>query len=73
MRPKLLEAARSGELLEMIYLSEQGEISQRKVKVLAVYPKSFRAFCRLRGDQRVFKLENVLSMRPVRRGWRRGA
>ncbi|MEK3821346.1 hypothetical protein MKY20_19935 [Cytobacillus sp. FSL W8-0315] len=72
MNGLLLRAASNGELLEMIYQDNKGNISQRRIKVLAVGEESFRAFCHIRKQQRTFKLENVLSVGPERK-IRRGA
>ncbi|MGG4267276.1 hypothetical protein [Peribacillus simplex] len=52
--------------LEIIYLSEHGKITQRKIQVLEIYPGSFHAFCFLRQAKRTFKMSNILSARPVK-------
>lgn len=65
MKGLLLRAASNGEMLEMIYQDNKGNISQRKIKVLAVGEESFRTFCHTRKQQRTFKLENVLSIGSV--------
>lgn len=62
----LKKAAESGEILEMIYLSNKGEISQRRIKVISVSEQTFTAFCYLRKKRRVFKQTNILSIAP---GW----
>lgn len=63
---------RINEVMEMIYMSNKGELSKRRVKVLSLQEDAFRAFCFVRKQQRIFKIENVLSIRPVR-SVRRGA
>jgi predicted DNA-binding transcriptional regulator YafY len=73
MNVLLKRALDTGEVLEMIYLSEKGEISQRKIRVLEISAGSIRAFCMLRSKQRVFKLTNILSIGPVRPKYQRGA
>jgi len=73
MNVLLKRAVETGEMLEMIYLSEKGELSQRKIKVLAFSNESIRAFCMLRHKQRVFKSANILSIGPVRKHYHRGA
>ncbi|MCM3620527.1 hypothetical protein M3936_23515 [Sutcliffiella horikoshii] len=63
---------RINEVMEMIYMSNKGELSKRRVKVLSVQEDAFRAYCFVRKQQRTFKMINVLSIRPVR-SVRRGA
>jgi predicted DNA-binding transcriptional regulator YafY len=67
MKGILTRAFESGELLEMIYQSDKGEISQRKIKVLKVSTKNIIAFCYLRHKPRLFKLDNILSIGPFRK------
>ncbi|WP_433957010.1 hypothetical protein [Cytobacillus horneckiae] len=72
MKGLLTRAAVSGEELDMIYLDNKGNISQRRIKVLSVYDETFRTYCYVRRQQRTFKICNVLSIGPVR-SIRRGA
>lgn len=73
MNVLLRRALETGELLEMIYISEKGEISQRIIKVLAITNGSIRAFCLLRHKQRIFKISNILSIGPAKKKYNRGA
>lgn len=52
--------------LEIIYLSEQGKITQRKIQVLEIYPGHIHAFCFLRQTKRTFKIDNILSARLIK-------
>ena len=69
----LKRALETGEVLEMIYMSDEGELSQRKIRVLGISTGSVKAFCLLRNKQRVFKSANILSIGPVRKHYHRGA
>lgn len=71
MKGILLRGKASGEVLEMIYQSDKGQISQRKVKILEVYLDCIKAYCLLRKMPRIFKFNNILSIGPSRRA--RGA
>jgi predicted DNA-binding transcriptional regulator YafY len=73
MNVLLNRALQTGEVLEMIYMSEKGEISQRRIRVLSISFGSIRAFCMLRHKQRVFKFANILSIGPAQPKYRRGA
>nr|WP_263328294.1 hypothetical protein [Neobacillus sp. Marseille-Q6967] len=50
--------------LEMIYLSEDNEISQRKLLVKEVNDQYIRAYCLLRKQVRTFRRDNILSIMP---------
>ena len=48
--------------LEMIYLSNHNQITQRKIIVKQHAASSIRAYCYLRKQTRIFKIENILSV-----------
>jgi predicted DNA-binding transcriptional regulator YafY len=50
--------------LEMIYLSQDQQISQRKLIVKEVNDEYIRAYCLLRKQVRTFRRENILSLMP---------
>jgi predicted DNA-binding transcriptional regulator YafY len=50
--------------LEMIYLSSDQQISQRKLLVKEVNDEYIRAYCMLRKQVRTFRRENILSLMP---------
>ena len=50
--------------LEMIYLSQDQQISQRKLLVKEVNDEYIRAYCLLRKQIRTFRRENILSLMP---------
>lgn len=48
-------------MVEIIYMSESGVITQRKIQVLSIEEDRIRAFCYLRQLKRTFKVSNILS------------
>lgn len=50
--------------LEVIYLSENQEFSQRKLIVKEIHDDYIRAYCLLRKQIRTFKIDNILSIMP---------
>lgn len=50
--------------LEMIYLSGNRRLSQRKLIVKEVNNEYIRAYCLLRKQMRTFRRENILSIMP---------
>lgn len=65
VRGKLERAVNYGKTLEMMYLAKDGSITKRRINVLQVGDKSFRAFCHLRQSKRTFVIDNVLALVPV--------
>ena len=65
MRDSLLKYMKYNDHVDMMYMSNDGQISQRRIKVLAVSKESFKAYCFLRGSTRIFNINNVLALIPV--------
>ncbi|WP_223592782.1 hypothetical protein [Neobacillus bataviensis] len=53
--------------LEMIYLAENQELSQRSLIVKEISDEYIRAYCLLRKQIRTFRRENILSILPESR------
>jgi len=53
------------QLLDMIYMDNNGGITKRRIKAFQVSKDSFQAYCYLRGSKRTFKIDNVLALVPV--------
>ncbi|QUG41230.1 transcriptional regulator [Psychrobacillus sp. INOP01] len=63
MRKNILKSMQQNQIVEMIYMKDNGEISKRKF--VNVSNDSFQAYCFLRGTMRTFKIENVLASVPI--------
>lgn len=66
MRNALEKSMNEQLLLEMIYVTKEGELSKRKVLILAVKEHTFTAYCHLRRAKRTFCIDQVLAAFPVR-------
>jgi predicted DNA-binding transcriptional regulator YafY len=55
-----------GRTVEIIYMNRNGELSQRKIRVLSIKNGRIRAYCFARKATRYFAVENVLAMRPAK-------
>jgi predicted DNA-binding transcriptional regulator YafY len=73
VRGLLMRAVESGEHLEMIYMSNKSEITQRVIKVDTLKGDSLRAFCFTRHRVRTFKISNILSIAPLKQRYKEGA
>lgn len=65
MKAQILKAFKQQQLVDMMYMANDGGISKRRVKILKVHGESFQAYCFLRKEKRTFKMDNVLSLFPV--------
>jgi len=55
-----------GRRLCIIYLDRAGKFSKREIIVQSVRGDQVRAFCLTSGAPRVFRIENILALEPVR-------
>lgn len=59
------KAVNDNQQLELIYMSDSGQITKRRIKVLMFNDDLFSAYCFLRGANRTFKGQNVLALVPI--------
>ncbi len=52
--------------VEMIYMSEKGDISQRVITVNEISKSHIKAFCHTKKQVRIFKIDNILSVLPYK-------
>ncbi|MCD5324802.1 MULTISPECIES: hypothetical protein [Pontibacillus] len=67
MKGMLANAKKNQEVLEMIYLSKDGQLSQRNIKVLDIDDSFILGYCLNRNKLRKFKRGNILSIGPLRK------
>lgn len=65
MKAQILKAFKYQQLVDMMYIANDGGISKRRIKILKMNGETFQAYCFLRKEKRTFKMENVLSAIPV--------
>lgn len=51
--------------LDLIYMSNDGKITKRRIRAYKCDKESFTAYCYLRRSTRTFKVDNVLAGVPV--------
>jgi predicted DNA-binding transcriptional regulator YafY len=62
MKSFLLRCQLDRKPVEIMYLSNTGEVSQRTITISDIEDSRIKAYCHLRRMQRVFKIENILSI-----------
>lgn len=65
MRKELFKCMHKSRLAELIYMSQDGKITKRRVKVYKVDEQHFQGYCLLRRATRTFNHNNVLALVPV--------
>lgn len=65
MHKIIQKSIRSGQVLDMIYMTNERTFTKRWIKVYRLQGESFRAYCFLRQSIRTFKIANVLALVPV--------
>ena len=56
---------RYGQIVNIMYMAKNGEVTKRRIKVIKLTDDSFQAYCFLRKTKRTFIVENVLALIPV--------
>ncbi len=65
MKLMVLRAFELKKALEMYYIKDNNQVSQRTVDVLSITGETFVAYCRLRKAKRTFKIDNILAAATV--------
>lgn len=65
MREQLVKAMQRNQLVNMMYVSKNGSVTKRRVKVIKIVGDSFQALCFMRQTKRTFLISNVLAVVPV--------
>lgn len=64
MRNNLIKAMKTNDNVDIIYLAKDGQVSQRRIKVLQINEDLIKAYCYLRRSNRTFKITNILAFVP---------
>lgn len=64
MRNELISAAKRSNLLEIIYQSNNGNVTKRTVRIIKINSSTFTAYCFLRKGRRTFAINNLLAVVP---------
>ena len=65
MKDNIVKIMKRHEILEMVYLAKDGNITKRRVKVIKSYHDTFQAYCFMKQAKRTFYFNNVLAAVPV--------
>ncbi|UDK94826.1 transcriptional regulator (plasmid) [Lysinibacillus sphaericus] len=62
MKEQLVKAMKRNQIVNMMYMSNNGEITKRRVKLVKITGDSFQAYCFTRLAKRIFTINNVLAV-----------
>ncbi|MFJ7951511.1 transcriptional regulator [Lysinibacillus sp. NPDC096418] len=65
MREQLIKAMQRNQFVNMMYVSKNGAVTKRRIKIIKIVGDSFQAFCFTRHAKRTFLISNVLAVIPV--------
>jgi len=65
MRKDILRFFHYGIPIQIIYMSQSGKFSKRRVTIQKVSSDFFQAYCFTRNAQRTFIIDNVLAISPI--------
>lgn len=65
MKERLLKAFQQEQIVTIIYLAKNGEITKRRIRITKINDDSVQAFCFLKRAKRTFLINNVLALSPV--------
>ena len=67
MNEVILKSMKSGQIVEVMYMAKNGQVTKRRLKVIKLQGDSFQAYCFLHNTKRTFKVDNVLALIPITR------
>ena len=65
MRNQLIKYVKHNPTIRIMYISDDGTVTQRLVRVIKINSSVFTAYCHLRKARRTFKFDNVLAIVPI--------
>ncbi len=65
MKKSIQKAMKHNEIITIIYLSKNRDITKRKVQILKLTKDTFTAYCFTRRAKRTFHINNVLATSPL--------
>ncbi len=65
MKEQLVKAMQRNQLLNMMYMAKDGNVSKRRIKIIKIAGDSFQAYCFTRQAKRTFMIDSVLAVVPI--------
>ncbi|MCH7321808.1 transcriptional regulator [Solibacillus sp. MA9] len=65
MQEQLKKAVQRNQLIDLMYISKNGAISKRRIKIIKIIGDKFQVYCFTKQSKRTFIIDNVLAIAPV--------
>ncbi|WCH46365.1 transcriptional regulator [Lysinibacillus sp. OF-1] len=65
MREQLIKVMQRKQLVNMMYVSKNGSVTKRHIKIIKIVGDSFQAYCFNRQAKRTFMIDSVLAVVPI--------
>lgn len=65
MNEQLIKAMQRNQIIDIMYMSKDGTITKRRLKLISVAGDTVQAYCFMRHAKRTFIIDNVLAIAPV--------
>ena len=65
MKEQLIKAMQHNQLIDLMYISQDGKITKRRIKLIKIIGDKFQAFCFTKHAKRTFIINNALAILPV--------
>lgn len=62
MKEQLLKIMQCNQLVDMMYIAKNGEITKRRIKITNVSDDKFNTYCFLKQANRVLSIDKVLAL-----------
>lgn len=63
---QIRKAYNEGKNIEIMYINQKSQITQRVIKILEIHEHIIKAYCYQQRSLRLFKIENILSGQIVK-------
>ncbi|MED3801066.1 transcriptional regulator [Lysinibacillus xylanilyticus] len=60
MKKQLIKAMQRNQLLNLMYMAKDGQVSKRRIKIIKVVGDSFQAYCFNRLAKRTFMIDSAV-------------
>lgn len=67
MNHYFIESINTKKKIEIIYLSQDNKTTQRTIRVIKINEDKILAYCFLKKQVRIFKIENILAAMPSKK------
>lgn len=65
MKGQLIKAFNRNELMDIMYLSKDGKITKRRIKITKILDDKFMTYCFTKHSLSTFIIDNILAYLPV--------